>query len=205
MFNKAARQRAAFFMFAHKKMESARTLVNAFAMRLTFMVAVLAVLTFPVLAADDFWQHLTPEERKAAGYDQLSSEQRALIDRLARRFAEKQADQAIPVVAEKAREEGRAEARAAALEQKKASIGLAPREDDETEVIRTRISGEFRGWTGRTRFTLANDQVWQQDQTENRFFPLMVDPEVEIRPSRLGGWKMTLLKEGLWIRVKRVR
>ncbi len=174
-------------------------------MRLFPMAALLTVLILPGLAAEDFWQHLTPDERKAAGYDQLTAEQRALIDRLARRFAEAKANQAIPVITEKAREEGRAEARAAALEQKKASIGLAPREDDETQVIRTRISGEFRGWTGRTRFTLANDQVWQQDQSESRFFPLMMDPEVEIRPSRLGGWKMTLLKEGLWIRVKRVR
>ncbi len=169
------------------------------------MAALLVVLILPGRAAEDFWQRLTPEERKAAGFDQLSIEQRAVIDRLARRFAEAQASQAIPVVAEKAREEGRAEARAAALEQKKANLGLAPREDDETAVIRTRISGDFRGWTGQTRFTLANDQVWQQDQSESRFFPLMVDPEVEIRPSRLGGWKMTLLKEGLWIRVKRVR
>lgn len=174
-------------------------------MRFFPTAVMMAMLVLPVLAADDFWQHLTPDERKAAGFDQLSAEQRALIDRLARRFAETQANQTIPVVVEKAREEGRTEAWAAALEQKKATIGLAPREDDETEVIRTRISGEFRGWTGRTRFTLANDQVWQQDQSENRFFPLMIDPEVEIRPSRLGGWKMTLLKEGLWIRVKRVR
>lgn len=174
-------------------------------MRFFSTAILLAVLGLPALATEDFWRQLTPDERKAAGYDQLSAEQRALIDRLARRFAETKANQAIPIVTEKAREEGRAEARAAALAQKKASLGLAPREDDETEVIRTRISGEFRGWTGRTRFTLANDQVWQQDQSESRFFPLMVDPEVEIRPSRLGGWKMTLLKEGLWIRVKRVR
>ena len=165
----------------------------------------MALLSGPVLFADDFWQQLTPEERQAAGYDQLSPEQRALLGQLALRFAEARARPAIVVAKERAREEGRAEAKAATLEKKKASIGLAPREDDETEVIRTRISGDFRGWTGRTRFTLANDQVWQQDQTESRFFPLMVDPEVEIRPSRLGGWKMTLLKEGLWIRVKRVR
>lgn len=174
-------------------------------MKLVQLLAIMAGLSVPLLGAEDFWQQLTPDERKSAGFEQLNDAQRAEIDRLARRYAERQASQAIPVITAKAREEGRAEARAAALAQKKASIGLAPREDDETEVIRTRISGEFRGWTGRTRFTLANDQVWQQDQTENRFFPLMMDPEVEIRPSRLGGWKMTLLKEGLWIRVKRVR
>ncbi len=166
------------------------------------MVTLLAVLILPGLATEDFWQHLTLEERAAAGFDQLSAEQRAMIDRLAHRFAD---TRSIPLVAEKAREEGRAEARVAEQMRKKASLGLAPREDDETEVIRTRIRGDFRGWTGRTNFPLANDQVWQQDQSEKRFFPLMTDPEVEIRPSRLGGWKMTLLKEGLWIRVKRIK
>ena len=157
------------------------------------------------LAVDDFWLHLTPEERAAAGYDQLTPEQRARMNQYAQRFAEARARPAIVVAKEKAREEGRAEAHAATLEKKKATLGLAPREDDETEVIRTKIRGEFRGWTGRTTFNLANDQRWQQDHAENRYFPLMVDPEVEIRPSRLGGWKMTLVKEGLWIRVKRVR
>ena len=162
------------------------------------------VLAAPVLGAEEFWEQLTPDERKAAGYEQLSPEQRAAIERLAARFAEQRARPAIVVAREKAKEEGRAEAQAANLEKKRANIGLAPKEDDETEVIRTRISGEFRGWKGRTTFRLANDQVWVQETVESRFFPLMIDPEVEIRPSRLGGWKMTLLKEGLWIRVKRV-
>jgi hypothetical protein len=174
-------------------------------MRSAKLFLAMAVLVAPVFGAEDFWAQLTPEERKAAGYDQLSPEQRAEIDRLAARFAEKRVRPAIVVAQEKAREEGRAEAQAANLEKKRANLGLAPREDDETEVIRTRILGDFRGWSGRTVFKLANDQVWQQDQSDNRFFPLMVDPEVEIRPSRLGGWKMTLLKEGLWIRVKRIR
>lgn len=90
-------------------------------MKLLQTIALLVALSIPVLAAEDFWQHLTPDERKAAGFDQLSPEQRALIDRLAKRFAESQANQAIPVVVEKAREEGRAEARAAAQEKKKAT------------------------------------------------------------------------------------
>jgi hypothetical protein len=170
-------------------------------MKVAGSITLMLALAAGMPAADDFWRQLTPDERKAAGYEQLSDEQRAAIARLARRFADLQANQAIPVIAEKAREEGRAEV----LAQKRARIGLAPREDDETEVIRTRISGEFRGWTGRTLFKLANDQTWVQDQPETRFFPLMMEPEVEIRPSSLGGWKMMLLKEGLWIRVKRVR
>lgn len=164
-------------------------------------IVFLLALGAQALAADEFWRQLTTEERAAAGLDQLTPEQRAVLDKLAARYAREGTRQAVEVAKTKVREE----ARVAELEKKKASIGLAPREDDPTEVIRTRIPGDFRGWTGHTIFKLENDQVWQQETTENRFFPRMVDPEVEIRPSRLGGWKMTLLKEGLWIRVKRIR
>lgn len=186
-------------------MAAPRLMAHSRRMKSLGMLLLMVLLSRSVLAADDFWQQLTPEERKAAGYEQLSPGQRALLDQFAQRFAEARVRPAIVVAKEKAREEGRAEAQAANLEKKKANLGLAPREDDETEVVRTRISGEFRGWSGRTQFKLANNQVWEQEKGENRFFPVMVDPEVEIRPSRLGGWKLTLVKEGLWIRVKRVR
>jgi hypothetical protein len=34
----------------------------------------------------------------------------------------------------------------------------------------------------------------------------MESPTVEIRPSKLGGWKLYLLdEEGLWVRVRRVK
>lgn len=173
-------------------------------MKFVKRLLLLAALAGATSHADDFWEQFTPEERQAAGYGQLTPEQRTLIERMAMRFAEARTKPAVAMAQEKAREAGRAEAEAANLAKKKANIGLAPREDDETEVVRTRIRGEFRGWTGHTTFRLSNDQVWQQDQPEDRFFPLMLDPEVEIRPSRLGGWKLTLLKHGLWIRVKRI-
>ena len=151
--------------------------------------------------ADKFWQQLTAEERAAAGLDQLSPDQRTRLDQLAERYVKEGARQAVAVAQVKAKAEAIAEVK----EKKKITLGLAPREDDEAEVVRTRILGDFRGWTGRTTFTLANNQVWQQEGGDNCFFPKMVDPEVEIRPARLGGWKLTLLKEGLWIRVKRIR
>ena len=169
------------------------------------VAAFLFILGARVVMADEFWEQLTPEQRAAAGLERLSPAQREALDQLVAHFAKDGASRAVEVAKEKAREEGRAEARAAAQEKKKATIGLPPREDDETEVVRTRIVGDFRGWTGHTTFTLENGQVWQQETPENRFFPKMVDPEIEIRPSKFGGWKMTLLKEGLWIRVKRIR
>ncbi len=164
-------------------------------------------------AADDFWAQLTPAERAAAGLADLTPAQRAELDRLADRFAKEGARHEVEVVkaeakkeaaevARQAREQARAEVKAEARQQKIANAGLAARDDDET--IRTRILGDFRGWSGNTVFKLENGQTWQQTDKDNRFFPKMVNPEVELVPSRLTGWKMTLISEGLWIRVKRI-
>lgn len=146
--------------------------------------------------------------------DTTTPAQQAALDAAALRFAREGACQAVEVVraettevVRQVRAQARAEAKAeAAVEvrgKKLAGAGLAAREDD--EIIRTRIAGEFRGWKGQTVFTLENGQVWRQTDKENRFFPLRVNPEVELIPSKWVGWKLQLLPDGLWIRVKRVR
>lgn len=182
------------------------------------MKRVTAILFFLTLAAvgrsdPGFWQQMTPEERRAAGVDQLTPEQQAVLDAQAARFAKEGARQAVEVVRaensealrrirEQAKAEAKEEAKVEAHKQKVADAGLAARDSDET--IRTRIVGDFRGWTGNTTFTLENDQVWQQTERDNRFFPKMVNPEVELIPSKWSGWKLQLVSEGLWIRVKRI-
>lgn len=161
-------------------------------------------------AADKFWQQLTPTERAAAGLDQLTSAQQAALDQLADRFAKEGARHAVEAVQAEAKavvvaavKQAREEAKAEVRQQKIENAGLAARDDD--EIIRTRISGDFRGWTGTTTFPLENGQVWQQTDKENRFFPKMTGPEVELVPSKWSGWKMTIVKEGLWVKVKRVK
>jgi len=182
-------------------------LIHAAAMRRWLAIFCLVVAT--ASAEPTFWQQMTPEERKAAGIDQLTPAQQAALNAAAARYVKEGARQAVEVikaetteVVRQAREQAKAEAKAEVRKKKIADAGLAAREDD--EVIRTRIVGEFRGWRGSTTFTLANGQVWQQVDKESRFFSKMVDPEVELIPSRWLGWKMRLVSEGLWIRVKRV-
>ena len=175
------------------------------------MAVLLAATTAP--AAEKFWQQLTLAERATAGLDQLTPAQQAALDQLADRYAKAGARQAVEIVkaeakaaaeaaVKQAREEAKAAAKSEARQKKIENAGLAARDDD--EIIRTRISGDFRGWTGNTTFRLENGQVWQQIDKENRFFPKMVDPEVELVPSKWSGWKMTILKEGLWVKVKRI-
>lgn len=207
-----------------------------------YLIGLFLLCTVIVRAEDTsgFWKQLTPEERKAAGLDNLTPEQQAALDQAAARFAKEGARKAVETVqaqvktetaavvqkvreeakaegkaeakaeaaavVEKAREEGKvagkAEAKAEAKEQRKKDAGLAVRSGD--EAIHTRIAGDFHGWTGATIFKLENGQRWQQTDKQDRFYPKQVNPEIEIAPSKMGGWKMTLVKDGLWIRVKRL-
>lgn len=165
-------------------------------------------------AADKFWQQLTAEERAAAGLDHLTPEQKAALDQLAERFAIEGARRAVESVkaeakaevvaaVQQARELAKAEVKTEVRQKKIQNAGLAARDDD--EIIRTRISGDFRGWSGHTTFQLENGQIWEQTDKDSRFFPKMTDPEVELAPSQWAGWKMTIVQEGLWVKVKRIK
>lgn len=178
--------------FAQKIMESGPWLRTLRAMRKIFVVTVALGLAGAAAAAENFWQRLTPAERAAAGIAELTPQQQAALDQLAQRFAREDAQQAVARVQ-------------AEVKQKKAdNAGLAVREDD--EPVRTRIAGEFRGWEGRTNFHLENGQVWQQDDRAEKFwFNATQNPEIELRPSKLGGWKLYVLPADRWVRVRRVR
>lgn len=65
----------------------------------------------------------------------------------------------------------------------------------------TRIEGEFGGWDGKTVFTLANGQVYQQ-RRPGRWKTSLDNPEVRIRKSFIG-YEMEI--DGRSIGVKRIR
>lgn len=54
------------------------------------------------------------------------------------------------------------------------------------DVLRSRIKGEFRGWSGSTRFHLTNGQTWVQTGPGYFSVPPMMDPRVEIKKLLLG-------------------
>lgn len=163
-----------------------------------------------------FWRQLTPEERRAAGVEQLTPEQQAALDALAARYAREGARQVREQVKQEVRAEARAEARAQVTPEvreevrrelkagEKARLGL-PAEDKDA-VITSRILGRFNGWSGGTIFQLANGQTWvQANSSDSLWLPTMENPEVEIRASKLGGWKLYLKDKGFWLRVRRVK
>jgi hypothetical protein len=167
-----------------------------------------------------FWRQLTPEERRAAGVEQLTPEQQAVLDALAARYAREGARQVREQVKQEVREEARAEARAQVTPEvreevrrelkagekahEEARLGL-PAEDKDA-VVTSRILGRFNGWSGDTVFQLENGQTWvQANGSDSLWLPTMENPEVEIRSAKLGGWKLYLKDKGFWLRVRRVK
>jgi hypothetical protein len=171
-------------------------------------------------AADSFIQQLTPEERRAAGLDRLTPEQQQALDALAARYATEgaratearvreeakvevvKAREEAQVEVVKAREEAKVQAEAAAKQREAAKVGLEEKVD--TREIASRISGTFRGWSGRTLFNLENGQQWVQTDGDVYVLQAQPGPEVKIVPSSLGGWKLYVQPNGRWVRVRRV-
>lgn len=152
------------------------------------------------MGKESFWTNLTPEQRAAAGVENLTPQQRDALDALARRYVEVQTIHEVTT----ARERTRAEVKAALEAEKKAQAGFQ-HTPTAADTIRTRITGEFRGWQKGAVLHLANGQTWVVDDNDARAFALRHDPEVEIRPAAFGTWKLYLLPEGLWVRVRRVK
>lgn len=171
-------------------------------------------LVFPLLGlasasanqpTDKFWQQLTTEERAAAGLDRLTPEQQTELDRLAERFATTGARHAADVAEGQTRRE--VERQIKEIKEKEAArLGLDDAKRAAEEVVTSRLAGTFRGWSGRTVFHFENGQTWIQDgPKENYTVSPQAGPAVEVRRSSFGGWRMTLVANGRWVWVKRVR
>ena len=195
--------------------EPSRPAVHPAAMKRLTLIGLFLACAAVALAEDEFLAQLTPEERAATGVDQLTPAQRAAIDRLAGRHAREAAGRATEVgkieakqATARARAEGEVVAQAK-LDQEirkrdEARLGLAGPQEGKV-AVRSRIAGPIKGWSGRTLFRLENGQTWvQADTSDSYWVPAQESPEVEVRPSGMGGWKLYLLSNELWVRVKRV-
>ena len=71
------------------------------------------------------------------------------------------------------------------------------------QEIRSRISGPFNGWSGRTVFRLDNGHVWRQVGSGN-FYVNETDPEIIIRRGAMGSYLLQLEGYGRTVRVRRI-
>ncbi len=72
------------------------------------------------------------------------------------------------------------------------------------QPIRHRIVGHFRGWDGKTTFTLDNGEIWGQ-RVPSRYFASLDNPEVEISKNPLGYYELKVVETGRRVGVTRIK
>ena len=76
--------------------------------------------------------------------------------------------------------------------------------EDETNQITSRILGEFKGWSGYTKFQLENGQIWQQS-SEGLLIVRMNNPTVIIKKSFFGTYNLNVESVNSTIKVRRIQ
>lgn len=74
-----------------------------------------------------------------------------------------------------------------------------------TDGVVSRIAGEFTGWSGQTKFTLENGQVWQQAESGSMRGVSVDSPAVTINPAFMGSWLLKVEGFNTTIRVRRIK
>ena len=125
---------------------------------------------------------MSPSAFEQAGLNKLSPAERARLDEFIRGYIASSNEKAATAAVDRA---------------------VRTNKVTEPQVIESRIVGPFRGYNGRSRFTLENGQVWAQSQQDTRSYPPIDSPPVLIVK---GGWghRMYVLGGGN-VRVSKIR
>jgi hypothetical protein len=76
---------------------------------------------------------------------------------------------------------------------------------DEKVPVESRIAGTFRGWYGKSTFTLENGQEWTQAESGQMQSGPYDHPKVKIKPMMVGAWLMYVEPCGCSLRVERTK
>jgi hypothetical protein len=134
-------------------------------------------------------QQMTSGEFKAAGLDKLSATELANLNSWLNHAIVTETAKAAEFATQKIKKENRGFF----------SFGSE-------EPIVGRIVGEFRGFDRGRTYTLENGQVWKQIDDASLVGVRLTNPEVRIRPSKVGNtWYMTVGHYGTNARVERVK
>lgn len=79
-----------------------------------------------------------------------------------------------------------------------------PDTSDESNQLHARVVGKFRGWSGKTVFTLDNGQVWRQ-RISGRYTYTGEDTRVVISQNRFGFYDMRLVAADRSVGVSRIK
>ncbi|MFP5368383.1 MAG: hypothetical protein ACLGIS_16395 [Actinomycetes bacterium] len=176
-------------------------------------------LAAAVAAEPGFLQKLPPEKFRAAGLEKLTPAELAQLEVL---FEEHKRGELQTVQAEAATKIAAAEDKVRQAEAKQAAAGSdkgggpgwlkalitlesTNAKPEKAEVFETRLKGRFKGWSGKTMFTLEDGQRWQQVNS-GEYSPVDEEdsPRIKIYPGSLGSYWLEVEGHRQRVRVKPV-
>ncbi|HLR87594.1 MAG TPA: hypothetical protein VK064_06935 [Wenzhouxiangella sp.] len=168
--------------------------------RTSLLAILLASAAMPAAAQDSFSsleERMTGKEFKQTGLHKLSEDELAALNAWiqARSLAEGE-------VADTDREQAGAAVDTDEADQADRR-GLNESQND--EPIKSRLTGNFDGWSGKTRFELENGMVWQQSDSGSYSVSSRSRPEVTITPGILGSWYLQVDGMNRRVKVKRIK
>lgn len=144
---------------------------------------------------------MTHSEFLAAGLHRLSPDELAALNAFLAREARETRSEQPPVTASEQSAQARPPETESAPRQD-ADVGFEQRRT--REAFQARIQGDFRGWSGDTRFELENGQVWETNQNRTFHYTGPDQPVVTIEPGVLGSWYLSVEGYNARVRVRRV-
>jgi hypothetical protein len=83
------------------------------------------------------------------------------------------------------------------------TVKQASEKPEKAEPLESRLTGDFRGWSGKTVFSLENGSKWiQQNPSESYpYAPALHSPKVKIMPATMGGFWLRIEGVNMEVRV----
>jgi hypothetical protein len=171
--------------------------------RLLLVLAILCVASTAFAQSQSFSsleERMSAKDFRAAGLDKLSDAELAALNA----WIERNVRLADPAIAAAVAQGQVPASGAVAGAEPSAADSQVGFENARRDEVVSSIAGSFKGWFGKTKFELANGQVWQQVE-EDRYPMNVENPTVTIKPGAFGSWRLQVEGYNRTTPVKRIK
>jgi len=147
------------------------------------IIILLLIVTLPLFANNDMFDKMDKETSVSTGIYKLSSSEREALTN----WLEGTKKEIIK-------------------KEKTKNMGFSHRDEGNREEIHSSIVKISGGIGSKKTYTLANNQVWKQIETESLFIPKSnPNPKVTIKPKSMGSWSFYIDGLSRSVKVKRIK
>jgi len=147
------------------------------------IIILLLVVSLPAFASNDMFDKMNKETAVTTGIYKLSSSEREALSN----WLEGSKQEIIK-------------------KEKTKNMGFSHRDEGSRETIHSSIVKVSGGAGSKKTYTLANNQVWKQIETDSLFIPKKnPNPKITIKPKSMGSWSLYIDGLSRSVKVRRIK